>query len=518
VRVVARAREDAALDDLERRLDAPAFRAAARLRTLWQTRRPRREPTTDHVPTLETVATSEVVPALSWAMSAGAYESAERLLQRVLESPSAWREAGVAGQVLALEALLMLGDRTRARSIADEHADALARDGRGAAVLELVGSPRAPDFLADGRPNLLRLSHRLARGELGALQLAKLAGSRRIWLRTPELHLLFFSALRGTDAPRALRFLNRFLALHDLSPCASLSARGVGKTTLEELRFEQSERPVTGPLVSILMTARDAADTIVYAVESLLNQSYRRIEILVGDDASRDDTLGTLRQRWPGEARLRVFRSARNQGTYNLKSALAQHARGELLTFHDADDLALPDRIERQVHQLRQPGKVACIANFARVKADGSFVFFKDQRTVRLGMVTLMLRRRAFDLVGPFRSAKVGADHELYAALRERFGPDAIGRLRTPVMLALWSAGSATLGTGTESLGDGYRSAARRAYSELVCARFTRRDPAITAAVIDSRLRATGNYVDAAEIVEVAAMNPERSPASGAEG
>jgi len=411
--------------------------------------------------------------------------------------------------VLAAETWLMLGERDRARSLVEAHADAMAHDTRGAAVLELVGSPQAPDLLPSGRPSLLRLSRRLARGDFAAADLAALLGHRfQTWLRTPELHLLFFSALIATDSARALRFLNRFLALHGLRACTSLGAPG-SANLLEQLHFApRGAATAAGPLVSVLMAAHNSASTIGYAIDSLLNQSYQPIEILVGDDASDDATFEILKQRALTEPRLRVFRSARNQGPYYLKNALAQRARGELFTFHDADDLALPDRIARQVQALNGASKVACIANFARITSNGSFVFFKDQKAVRLGMVTLMLSRRAFEAVGPFRSARVGADLELYAALRAHFGPEATARVRAPLMLGLASPHSATRAPGTESLDDGYRSAARRAYSELVCAKYTRRDATISSQTIDSRLRATGNYADAAELCDPASQEP----------
>jgi hypothetical protein len=503
---VAGNREQVLLGDLERRLDGPAFRAAARLEVLWQTRRWRRQPKPNAV-RLQSVAEGELVAALSWAMSAGAFESAEQLVGRLLASPEAWSVAGVAGQALAAETLLMLGERERARSIADTHADGLAKNVRGAAVLELVGSPHAPDFLPDGRPSLLRLSRRLSRGELAAEELAELIGaSRRTWLRNPELHLLFFSALLAGDSARALRFLNRFLALHGIPASASLVDPGSTGNVLGHLRFARDAAPATasgGPLVSVLVTARNAAGTVGYAVDSLLNQSYPSLEVLVGDDASDDDTLEILKRRAVREPRLRLFRSVRNQGTYNLKNALSQHARGELLTFHDADDLALPDRIARQVERLRTSGKVACIANFARIRPNGSFVFFPDQKTVRLGMVTLMLTRRAFEAVGPFRPARVGADLELFAAARARFGSDAIARVRAPVMLGLLSPSSATLRSGTESLDDGYRSPLRRAYSELVLSSYSRPGAPIFGQNIEARLRETGNYIDAADVWEI---------------
>jgi glycosyltransferase involved in cell wall biosynthesis len=251
------------------------------------------------------------------------------------------------------------------------------------------------------------------------------------------------------------------------------------------------------------VATRNSAATIEYAIESLLAQSYRELEILVGDDASDDETLPLLHDRFGREPRVRLFRSSRQQGSYNLRNALAHRALGEYVTFHDADDLALPDRIARQVAQLARPGVMACVGNFARVTAEGSFVFFKDQKATRLCPVSLMLERRTFGAVGPFRSAKVGADLELYAALCARFGPRGVSRLRAPLMLGLSAPGSATRSSGSEAMVDAYRSPARRAYSELVFAQGHSRRRSFTDSEVDERLRATGNFIDSAELLEV---------------
>src|SRR5689334_20509440 len=183
------------LDDLERRLDAPGFRTAARLAVRWQTRARRPKQSRGSV-ALAAAEPGQLASALAEAMAGGALESAGQLVERLVADPAALGASGAGGQALAVEVLLMLGQRERARDLAEQHASALATQPAGAAMLELVGSKAAPDFLPDGRPSLLRLSRRVARGELDASSLAGLVGmSARRWLRMPELHLLFFSAL-----------------------------------------------------------------------------------------------------------------------------------------------------------------------------------------------------------------------------------------------------------------------------------------------------------------------------------
>jgi glycosyltransferase involved in cell wall biosynthesis len=254
-------------------------------------------------------------------------------------------------------------------------------------------------------------------------------------------------------------------------------------------------------LVSVIVAAHDAVATIGYAITSLLEQSYENLEILVGDDASRDGTLLLLQSRFGSEPRVRLFRSVRNQGAYNLRNALAVHARGALLTFHDADDFALPNRIARQVAQLEKPRVGACVGNFVRIKPNGSFVFFKDQRASRMCPVSLMLPRSIFDEVGPFRSARFGADYELFTELRRRLGAERVRRIREPLLFGLAFGGSATRMPGTESLEDGYRSPARRTYSELVFAK-RQLGGRLTNEEIDVRLRESDNYQTPSELLK----------------
>lgn len=480
-----------ALDALEHRLDALAFRAAARLATRYQTRQ--RAAKVDGA-----ALASDPPDALRQALSQGALESAASLLERLLDDPELLARNDAVAPALAIEALLMLGQRDRARSLAETYQSSLLTSVSGAAALELVGHEASPSALPNGKPHVLRLSRRLERGELplGEL-LAHLAPTPWSFLRNPELNLLCFSALLPEHPARAIRFLNRFLAAYGLT-AAHFRAAPPGGNLLQSLAFEPPVTVENGPLVSVLMAAHDAEATIGYALDSLLNQSYRRIEILVGDDASHDRTPGILSERARSEPRLRVFRSTRNQGPYNVKNALARHARGELLTFHDADDLALPDRIARQVAAL--DGAVANIGNFARVRPHGSFVFFKDQRAVRLGMVTLMLTRQAFDTVGPFRSVRIGADHELHAALRAHFGPAAITRTRSPLILGLWSPSSTTQAPGLEALEDGYRSPARRAYSQLVHDRFRTDGLQLQDEEVEARLQTASIYAPPTDV------------------
>jgi hypothetical protein len=495
---------------LRGRVDQLAFRCLGELESAWRGGRARGVvPPHRDVALLDTMAGLASDPealarALSYALREGAFESMVQLLERLFPQiemlPEAARERALED---ILEALIILGDRPRAAALALQ-APRIARTARGATLLDLLDLSSGDVWLPGGRPNLVALSRRISSGALDAVGLRSVIARRPwVWLLYPELHLLAFAAALRVDQQGGLVSMNRFLASHGLPRLRLRDSAPASDNVLARLvTLDKPPLERVGPLVSVIVAARNAEATVSYAVESLLGQSYSALEILVCDDASDDATLVRLRELGRTDARLRVFRSVTHQGAYNVRNALAQHARGELLTFHDADDLAFSTRIGQQVGQLRRGQASACVASLVRVAPNGCIVFHRDQRAARLSLVTLMLSRKLFMELGGFRAVRFGADWELYVKLREALGAASFRRLRTPLMLALCSPSSATRGTGSEALEDGYRSPARRVYSEIALAA-QGLAPAISVADEDAWLRASGNYSQPVGVVEL---------------
>jgi hypothetical protein len=489
---------------LEKRLDRVDVRLSGRLATAWSARRAGRPPRAAEKVDLASALTrddadvAELAEALRYTLKHGAFESAAALTSRLETSRTANR-LDVSGVASWMSASIMLGKLDAARALAQAHAATLRASVEGVTLLSLLGleDPAGVTWLPNGSPNCVGLNRRILAGTLDPEQLAQLLGTRLgLWVAEPELNLLFFNALRGHDSVRACAFLSRFLRAHGLPSCHELRSRDSVAFTFDTPRAVEG-----GPLVSVVLAAHDSEDTIALAVDSLLGQSYRNLEILVGDDASRDDTLRLLKARYGAEPRVRLFSSRANQGAYNLRNALLARARGAILTCHDADDIALPTRIALQVERLSRSGMVACVGNWLRLSPARGVVFFADQRACRLSLVTLMLTRRAHEELGPFRSARVGADFERYEDLRARFGLAALTRIRAPLILARWAEGSATRARGLEALEDGYRSPARRAYSEWV---FDKHHPSGRVATpISEMLEAHGNLAPPAELDEL---------------
>ncbi len=103
------------------------------------------------------------------------------------------------------------------------------------------------------------------------------------------------------------------------------------------------------PLVSILITAYNAEDTIAYTLESAIAQTWQRKEIIVVDDGSTDRTAEVVRQ-----FKDVTLVSTENQGLSGAQNHAFRLSHGDYIQYLDADDLLAPDKIERQLAALRE--------------------------------------------------------------------------------------------------------------------------------------------------------------------
>ena len=278
------------------------------------------------------------------------------------------------------------------------------------------------------------------------------------------------------------------------------------------MTFVSGSHPtIEQPLVSIIVSAYNAASTIGTAIQSILNQSYQNIEILVCDDCSEDGTLEKIINEFSADVRVNVFKSSSNQGTYNIRNALIARSHGSYITFHDSDDIALPSRIAIQVRELAKSDAVANVCKWLRISQEGCFAL--PRTGVFLGMctVSLMARAEVFARVrerlpyGPYRPSRVGADTECLQRIGDLYGTSAIQTLPFLGVLGLHSKGSLTTAHGSEALGDGYRAPVRRAYMALLLAHRLRPNCMRSCMAVDRQLQTFGAFAQPAGVEQLAA-------------
>lgn len=116
--------------------------------------------------------------------------------------------------------------------------------------------------------------------------------------------------------------------------------------------------------VTVLMTLYNKAPFVVEAAQSVLNGSFRDLELLVVDDASTDDGVEQLRKL--NDPRIRIISNERNLGRAASANAGYGAARGEYIAILDADDVQEPDRLTLQVEYMDAHPEVGVCGGAAR--------------------------------------------------------------------------------------------------------------------------------------------------------
>ena len=109
------------------------------------------------------------------------------------------------------------------------------------------------------------------------------------------------------------------------------------------------------PLVSVIMPAYNAERWIAEAIDSILNQTYENIELLIFDDGSTDKT-AEIMYKYSKEnlGHISPISATVNVGITRALNHLIKYSKGKYIARMDADDIAMPDRIEKQVKYLEQ--------------------------------------------------------------------------------------------------------------------------------------------------------------------
>ena len=172
------------------------------------------------------------------------------------------------------------------------------------------------------------------------------------------------------------------------------------------------------PLVTVIIASYNHGPYIEQSIQSVLDQTYPNIELLVIDDGSPDDSVERI-QRWQAVHGF-DFRVQQNQGLTNTLNGAIARAKGSLIVPFGSDDIMMPDRIAVQVAYMDGKPEVGiCAGNIELIDANGNLFPEKRQRRDvpfrRLDFddmflerkpyppaPTLMIRREALDKVGGF--------------------------------------------------------------------------------------------------------------------
>jgi Glycosyl transferase family 2 len=188
------------------------------------------------------------------------------------------------------------------------------------------------------------------------------------------------------------------------------------------------------PRVSVVMPVHNGGEYLAGAIESILSQTLRDFEFVIVNDGSTDTTGATLQAYQARDPRIRVHHAARAGLVASLNRGCAD-ARAVYIARMDADDVAFPDRLARQVDFLDHHRRVAVVGSaVVRIDGGGRELKRSSSPTSHAAIVnalkaytpfthpSVMLRADAIVAVGRYRHAYGPAeDYDLWVRLSERY-------------------------------------------------------------------------------------------------
>jgi glycosyltransferase involved in cell wall biosynthesis len=175
---------------------------------------------------------------------------------------------------------------------------------------------------------------------------------------------------------------------------------------------------VSAAPVSVIVPVYDAERFVVEALDSIWAQRYPALEVLAVDDGSTDGSAALVSARLARHPELRLLRLPANAGPGAARNVGLAMARGELLTFLDADDRMAPERLAFQAAYLGAHGDVDVVVGTEAIElAPGvrppAWLGLRRGARPRYYQMSMMARRAAFAQVGAFdESFRMGSDHE----------------------------------------------------------------------------------------------------------
>ena len=159
--------------------------------------------------------------------------------------------------------------------------------------------------------------------------------------------------------------------------------------------------------ISVVVPCYNRRNRILASVESVLGQSYDNLELIVVDDGSTDGT-AALFENYP-DKRLRFLRYEENRGACYARNYGAERSTGQYLAFQDSDDVWHRNKLEKQIHHIRETGADMSFCGMNRISESGSRFYypvhpFHPERGLeemlaenRAGTQTMLMRREVWE-------------------------------------------------------------------------------------------------------------------------
>lgn len=183
-------------------------------------------------------------------------------------------------------------------------------------------------------------------------------------------------------------------------------------------------------LVSIIMPSWNTGKFIGESIQSVLNQTYTKWELIIVDDCSTDNTdkiVGSFK-----DERIRFLKNAKNSGAALTRNRAIREAKGEWIAFLDSDDLWLPQKLEKQIAFMKEKGYTFSFTEYEKIDEASNplNIYVSGPARVNkrkmynydyIGQLTMMYSAKEFGLI-QIRDIKKNNDYAIRLQLFKKEG------------------------------------------------------------------------------------------------
>lgn len=182
-------------------------------------------------------------------------------------------------------------------------------------------------------------------------------------------------------------------------------------------------------LISIIIPTYNRSEKIYYTILSLLNQSYKNIEIIVVDDGSEENIDEVINKF--NDTRIKFIKNKINRGCWHARNTGIQNSNGKYIIFNDSDDISTCNRVEVLYNYIKNFNLLFIGSQMYRTHIK---VLSEDINTIKenvksqlnskniihntecckkiFGIPTIMYDRKVFENVGLYNEMKKGTDSD----------------------------------------------------------------------------------------------------------
>ena len=172
------------------------------------------------------------------------------------------------------------------------------------------------------------------------------------------------------------------------------------------------------PLVSVIMPAYNSVGFIEQAIRSIQDQTYQNWELLVIDDSSTDATVPLVKKEMRTDKRIQLLQNRENLGAGVARNLGIKAAKGRFISFLDADDLWIPQKLQVQVKFMQENEVGMTYSSYSLISEEGENINKTIQALPELSYKKLLRANYVGNLTGMYDVQKIG---KIYAPqLRKR--------------------------------------------------------------------------------------------------